>query len=241
MALPQPRPWVLDIPLYVGGESEIMCADRIIKLSSNEAALGPSPKAVEAYAAATALARYPEGNAAGLRQAIAEIHGLDRDRIICGAGSDEILCLLARAYAGPGDAVIHTEHAFAIYSIFARSVGATPVSATEKNLTADVDVILGAVTPNTKLVFLANPNNPTGTHISGAELRRLRTGLREDIILVVDAAYAEFTTAADYDDGVALAKDTPNTVVTRTFSKIYGLAALRLGWGHCFQGYSRCP
>ncbi|TAK99544.1 MAG: histidinol-phosphate transaminase [Rhodospirillaceae bacterium] len=231
MALPQPRSWVLDIPLYQGGKSEIKGVNRVIKLSSNEAALGPSPKALTAYAAANTLHRYPQDGAADLRTAIAEIHGLDPARIICGVGSDEVLCLLCRAFAGPGDEVIHTEHAYSIYAIFAKSVGAKPVAVPETDLTANVDAILSAVTPRTRLVFLANPNNPTGTYISGAELNRLRAQLREDIVLVVDAAYAEFTAAADYDDGFALAATTPNTFVTRTFSKIYGLASLRLGWG----------
>jgi histidinol-phosphate aminotransferase len=231
MALPQPRPWVLDIPLYEAGKSEIKGASRVMKLSSNEAALGPSPKALAAYAAATNLAKYPKGTSDELREAIAEIHGLDPALVICGVGSDEILSAVCRAYAGPGDEVIHTAHGFSIYAICARQVGARPVAVKETNLTADVDAILAAVTPATRVVYLANPNNPTGTYIPKDELYRLRDGLREDIILVVDAAYAEFTDKPDYDDGFALAKGTGNTVVTRTFSKIYGLASLRLGWG----------
>jgi histidinol-phosphate aminotransferase len=177
------------------------------------------------------LSRYPNGDYPPLREAIAEVHGLDPARIICGCGSDEILNLVCRAYAGPGDEVIHTAHGFAIYAIYARAVGATPVSVPETDITADVDAILGAVTPQTKIVFLANPNNPTGTYIPTSELARLRERLREDIVLVVDGAYAEFATAADYDSGLGLAVGTQNTVATRTFSKIYGLAAVRLGWG----------
>ncbi len=232
MALPQPRPGVLDLPLYVGGKSKIAGVSRVIKLSSNEAALGPSPKAVAAYEAARAdLAAYPVGPSTGLREAVADIHGLDPERIICGCGSDEILNLLCRAYAGPGDEVVYTRHGFLIYGIYAASVGAKPVQAEEKNLTADVDTLLAAVTPNTKLVFIANPNNPTGTYMPKAELERLRGGLREDILLVIDGAYAEFMTAPDYDSGLEMAKTLPNVVATRTFSKIYGLASLRIGWG----------
>jgi histidinol-phosphate aminotransferase len=231
MAAPQPRPGVLSIPLYEAGKSSVKGAVRVIKLSSNEAALGASPKAVAAYGPlAETLYRYPLGDSLELRTAIAEVHGLDAGRIICGAGSDEMFALLCRAYAGPGDEIIHTEHAFAIFAIYARSVGATPVAVLEKNLTADVDAILNAVTPNTKIVFLANPNNPTGTYIPGGELMRLWKGLREDIVLVLDGAYAEFVEAPDYDGGFDLARTAPNVVATRTFSKIYGLAALRLGW-----------
>ena len=232
MALPQPRPGVLDIPLYEGGKSRLEGAGRVIKLSSNEAALGPSPRAVAAYAAAQAsLHRYPAGDSAALKQAVAEVHGLDPARLIFGCGSDEILGLVCRAYAGPGDEVIHTAHGFLIYGIYARGVGATPVVVPENNLTADIDAMLAAVTPRTKLVFLANPNNPTGTYVDGSEIARLRAGLREDIVLVIDGAYAEFMNAADYNSGLQLAVETSNTIATRTFSKIYGLAALRLGWG----------
>ncbi len=231
MALPQPRPGVLSIPLYEAGKSQIKGAARIIKLSSNEAALGPSPKALAAYNAASAtLERYPVPDSGELRAAIAEVHGLDAARIICGCGSDEMFALLCRAYAGPGDEIIHTQYGFSIFAIYARSVGATPVAAPETDLTADVDAILAVVTPNTRLVFLANPNNPTGTYLPGAEVARLRAGLREDIVLVLDGAYAEFADASDFDGGFGLARDTTNTVVTRTFSKIYGLAAQRLGW-----------
>ena len=233
MALPQPKPGVMDITLYVGGKSRIQGVSRVIKLSSNEAALGPSPKAIAAYENAKgALHRYPAGDAGELRAAIAEIHKVDPDRIICGSGSDEILGLLCRAYAGPGDEVIHTAHGFLMYDIYTRSVGATPVSVPEKNITTDVDAILAAVTPRTKIVFIANPNNPTGTYLPTAEVERLRAGLREDIVLVLDAAYAEFMDVPDYDNGLKMAGSTPNTVVTHTFSKIYGLGALRIGWGY---------
>ncbi len=233
MALPQPRPGVLSIPLYEAGKAQIKGMSRVIKLSSNEAALGPSPAAVAAYAPlASSLQLYPAGDSADLRSAIAEVHGLEASRIICGAGSDEMFALLCRAYAGPGDEAIHTVHAFAIFGIYTKSVGATPVVVPETDLTASVDAMLAAVTPATRIVFLANPNNPTGTCISKSEVARLRDGLREDIILVLDGAYAEFVDAPDYDGGFDLARTTSNTIVTRTFSKIYGLAALRLGWAY---------
>jgi len=233
MALPQPRPGVLSIPLYEAGKSQIKGLARVMKLSSNEAALGPSPAVAKAYGELGAgLYKYPPGDSAELRAAIADVHGLDAERVICGCGSDEMFCLIARAYAGPGDEVIHTKHAFSIFAIYAKSVGATPVAVEETDLTANVDAILSAVTPATKIVFLANPNNPTGTYLPRAEVARLREGLREDIILVLDGAYAEFVDRDDYEGGFDLARTTPNTVATRTFSKIYGLAALRLGWAY---------
>ena len=232
MTAPQPNAWVLEIPLYVPGKSQVQGVARVIKLSSNEAALGPSPKAVAAYnEVAASLVKYPPGPSPELRAALAEVHGIDADRIICGLGSDEIIGFLCRAYAGPGVEVINTRHGFAMYPIYARSVGATPVSVPETNLTTDVDAILAGVTAKTKLVFIANPNNPTGTYIGRDELRRLRAQLREDIILVVDEAYAEFADMPDFESAIALANTTNNTVVMRTFSKIHGLAALRVGWG----------
>lgn len=233
MALPQPRAGLMDIPLYEGGKSSLKGHGRVIKLSSNESALGPSPAALVAHAdAASSLVRYPDGNATALKSAISDVHGLDSSQLMCGAGSDEILCLVCRAYAGPGDEVLHTAHGFLMYGIYARSVGATPVVVPETNLMADVDAILAAVTDATKIVFVANPNNPTGTVLPGADLARLRARLREDIVLVVDGAYAEFMGGADYDGGRALVESTPNTVMTRTFSKIYGLASLRVGWAY---------
>ncbi len=227
----KPRPGILDIAPYVGGESALPGRTRIIKLSSNENPLGASPRAIAAYRAeAERLHLYPDGHATALREAIGRLHGLDPDRIACGAGSDELLALLARAYVGPGDEVIFTEHGFAMYPIITRSVGATPVVAPETDLTASVDAILDAVTPRTRLVFIANPNNPTGSYLSAEEMARLRRGLPEQALLVVDAAYAEYVTRNDYDAGVRLVDAWPNVVMTRTFSKIHGLAALRLGW-----------
>ena len=231
MTLPEPRPGVLNIPVYEGGKSEISGNSGVVRLASNEAGLGPCSSAIEAFNSGSSdLHRYPPGAADRLRAAIAGVHGLDEERIICGAGSDELLCLLCRAYAGPDDEVIHTQHGFLMYAIYANSVGAAPISVPERNLTADVDAILDAVTPRTRVVFLANPNNPTGTYLPEKEINRLRSGLREDIVLAIDSAYAEFVDVDDYESGINLASSTPNTVMMRTFSKIYGLAALRIGW-----------
>ena len=234
MTGPVPRPGLLDIQPYIGGESAVPGVTRIIKLASNESALGPSPAAVEAlHAAAGDIHRYPDGACTALRRAIADGLGLDPERIVCGAGSDELLSLLCRAYAGPGDEVIHTVHGFLMYAIAARAAGATAVAVPEINLTADVDAILAAVTERTRLVFLANPNNPTGTYLPEAELRRLRDGLPDHVLLVVDAAYAEYMEVPDYEPGERLVDGLANLVTTRTFSKIYGLGGLRLGWAYC--------
>jgi len=228
---------IMQISPYVGGESALQGMERVIKLSSNEGALGPSPKAMAAYRdAAETLHRYPDGGATRLRHALAELHGLDADRIVCGAGSDEILSLLCRAYAGPGDEVLHSAHGFLMYAISARTVGAEPVSVPEHDLTADVDGLLAAVTEQTRIVFIANPNNPTGTQLNSQQVRRLHEGLPKDVLLVVDAAYAEFVDRDDYEDGAALVDRADNVVMTRTFSKIYGLGGLRLGWGYMPEG-----
>ena len=230
----QPRPGILEIAPYVGGESGLAGHARVVKLASNENPLGASPKAIAAYRAeAERLHLYPDGHATALREAIGRRYGLDPARIVCGAGSDELLSLLARAYAGPGDEVIFTEHGFAMYPIITRTVGATPVVVGETNLTADVDAILAAATPRTRIVFLANPNNPTGTYLPAEEVERLRRGLPERVLLVIDAAYAEYVARNDYEPGVRLVDAWPNVVMTRTFSKIHGLAALRLGWCYC--------
>lgn len=233
MTLPTPVPGILEIAPYIGGRAKAPGVDRVFKLSSNESPLGPSPKAVEAFrSAASQLHIYPEGGAEVLRTAIAAETGLNADRIICGNGSDELLHLLVLVYAGPGDEVLYTEHGFHVYKIAALAAGAKPVTAREANLTADVDALLKAVTPRTKLVCIANPNNPTGTYIPASEMRRLRQGLPEHVVLVIDAAYAEYVARADYTSGVELAETTPNTVMTRTFSKIHGLAGLRVGWAY---------
>jgi histidinol-phosphate aminotransferase len=232
--LPVPRPGILDIAAYVGGESHLAGVERVIKLASNEGALGPSPRAVEALRAyAPTLHRYPDGSVARLREALGARWGLEADRIVCGAGSDELITLLIRAYAGPGDEVLQSRHGFLMYGIGAKSVGASVVMAPERDLTADMDALLDAVTPRTRLVFLANPNNPTGTCVPAREIRRLHQGLPGDVVLVLDAAYAEFVLDADYDAGAALVRDSGNVVMLRTFSKLYALAGLRLGWGYC--------
>lgn len=233
MTTPTPRPGIMDIAPYVGGSHEVEGIDKVIVLSANENPLGPSPKAKEAYAAlADELHRYPEGGAVALRQAIGARFDLDPDRIVCGAGSDELISLLIKAYAGPGDEVLYSQHGFLMYAISAKAAGATPVTAPEKNLTADVDALLEKVTENTRMLFLASPNNPTGTYLSGSEMRRLREYLRDDVLLIIDAAYAEYVTAADYEAGEALVADYDNVVMLRTFSKIFGLASQRLGWAY---------
>jgi histidinol-phosphate aminotransferase len=234
MSAPEPRSGIMDIKPYVGGESAIAGKKKVIKLASNEGAFGPSPKAMAAYKkAATMLHRYPDGNATQLRKAIAARHGLDPARVVCGAGSDELLILMCKAYAGPGDEVLYTEHGFLIYPIAAKAAGATPVKVAEKDLTADVDALIARAGDKTRLLFLANPNNPTGTYLSADDMARLRAGLPKHVILVIDAAYAEFVTNNDYSPGIELVDSHDNVVMTRTFSKIFGLGGLRLGWAYC--------
>jgi len=218
---------------YVGGESVLPGQNRVIKLSSNEGAFGPPPGAIAAAAASLAnMHRYPDGGMAALRAAIGQANGLDPARIICGNGSDEILSLLIQAYGGPGTELIMSVHGFSIYEIAGKLAGCTVKKAAEKTLTTDVDAMLALVSPATRMVFLANPNNPTGTLLPQAELARLRAGLPPDVLLVIDAAYAEYVEQADYDPGVALVDAGENTVMTRTFSKIFGLGGMRLGWGY---------
>jgi histidinol-phosphate aminotransferase len=228
---PQPRPGVLEIEAYVPGKSSAPGTAKIFKLSSNETPLGPSPRATAAYQSVAAhLQDYPDGSASELREAIGRAFGLDPDRIVCGAGSDDLLNLLARAYLADGDEAIHTMHGFLVYPIATRGTGARPVVAAETDYTASVDAILAAVTKKTKIVFLANPNNPTGTYISFDEVKRLHRSLPPQILLVLDAAYAEYVRRNDYESGIELVATSENVVMTRTFSKIHGLAALRLGW-----------
>lgn len=236
MALsPTPRPGVLDIDAYVPGASQVPGGLKPIKLSSNETPLGPSPQAMDAFTAAGAkgLERYPDGEAVALREAIGRRFGLAPERIVCGAGSDELISLIAHAYLGPGDEGLFTEHGFLLYRIVVLAAGATPVVAPETNLKADVDALLAKVTPRTKVVFLANPNNPTGTYLGIDEVRRLRAALPGNVLLVLDAAYAEYVRRNDYEAGLELVATTDNTVMTRTFSKIFGLAGLRIGWAYC--------
>lgn len=228
---PQPRPGVLDIEAYVPGDSDAPGAAKVFKLSSNETPLGPSPRAIAAYkAAAGSLQEYPDGSATKLREAIGRSFGLDPDRIVCGAGSDDLLHLLAHAYLVDGDEAIYTKHGFLIYPIATLGAGGMPVVAPETNYTADVDVILGKVSGRTKIVFLANPNNPTGTCLSFDEVKRLHRGLPGHVLLVLDAAYADYVRRNDYEAGIELVATSENVVMCRTFSKIHGLASLRLGW-----------
>ena len=216
----------------MAGESAIPGATRIVKLASNEGALGPSPKAIAASQGNVEnLCRYPDGGCSELRAALGLRNGLDCARIVCGAGSDELIGILTRAYAGPGDEVLHSRYGFLMCPIIATVNGATPVPAAERDITADVDALLAKVTPRTRIVYLANPNNPTGTYLPYSEIRRLHARLPGNVLLVLDAAYAEYMIAADYHDGLELAREAENVVVLRTFSKIYALAGLRLGWG----------
>jgi histidinol-phosphate aminotransferase len=227
----RPQPGLLQIALYQGGDSRLAGHDRVLKLSSNENPFGPSPKAIEAFrSAAESLHIYPNTDHAALRAAIAEVHGLDPARILCGAGSDEIIAFLAQAYAGPGREVIHTEHGFGMYRISALAVGADPVEVPETMRKTDVDAILAACTDRTALVFVANPNNPTGTMIPASEIARLAAGLPPAALLVLDGAYAEFVSGFNGHADLVEARD--NVVMTRTFSKIHGLGGLRVGWGY---------
>ena len=228
---PQPRPGVLDIAPYVPGKSKAPGAAKVFKLSSNESPLGPSPKAVAAYREAAAhLEDYPDGDVTELRQTIGRIFGLDPARILCGAGSDDLLNLIATAYLRDGDEVIYSAHGFLMYPIYARSHGAKPIAVPEKNYTTDVDGILAAVTERTRIVFIANPNNPTGTYVPFDEIKRLHGKLPGNVILVLDAAYAEYVQRNDYEAGIELVATSENVVMCRTFSKVHGLAAVRLGW-----------
>lgn len=230
---PTPRAGILDIPAYVPGKSKAVGGAKLHKLSSNETPLGPSPRAIEAYrAAAATLERYPEDTAPSLRAAIGRVTGLSPDRIICGTGSDEVLNLVAHAYVGPGDEGIYSEHGFLVYPIVITAAGGVAVKVPEKNRTADVDALLAAVTPRTKIVFLANPNNPTGTYLPFDEVKRLQAGLPRHVVLVLDAAYAEYVRRNDYEAGIELVSTCDNVLMTRTFSKIYGLAGARLGWAY---------
>jgi histidinol-phosphate aminotransferase len=229
MTLPRPRPNLDALRPYQAA----MGQDFSFNLSANEACLGASPAALAAAAAAASNADcYPDGSSRTLRLAIGARYGLDPELSIVGAGSEELISLLVQAYVAPEEEVLFSQYGFIKYELAARAHAAIPVRAPEVEFTADVDALLAAVTPRTQVVFLANPNNPTGTYLRDAQVRRLRERLAEHIVLVVDAAYAEFVERADYADGLALAKATPNTICLRTFSKIHGLAGLRCGWGY---------
>ena len=226
-----PQPGIMEIDLYVGGQSAIAGRKDVLKLSSNENPLGPPPAAIEAITeAARAAHLYPPTDHAGLRAAIAEVHGLDADRVICGVGSDEVLQFICQAFTGPGDEIIHTEHGFSMYPILAHMAGATPVKVAERDRVVDIDAILAAVTDRTRVVMLTNPGNPTGTILPTEDLTRLADGLPGHVILVLDCAYIEY--AGDHDGGEALVRARDNVIMTRTFSKLYGLGGLRIGFGY---------
>jgi histidinol-phosphate aminotransferase len=236
MIAPQPKPWIMEIAPYVPGRATADDGRKLAKLSSNENPLGTSEAAREAFrAAASNLERYPDASGAIVREAIAAKYGLDPMRVIYGNGSDEILHLAAGAFAGPGDEVIFVRYGFSVYEIAARRVGAVPVVAPDKDYATDVDAILACVTDRTRVIYIANPNNPTGTHAPRAEIARLHANLPGHALLVLDHAYAEYQDADTDDGGMELAKFAPNVLVTRTFSKIYGLAAERIGWGYASQ------
>jgi histidinol-phosphate aminotransferase len=233
MSGPRPRPEIMRITPYVAGESSVAGVNRSYKLSSNEGAFGVPPAAAAAYAAlAEQVYRYPDGGAAALRRAIGARFGLDPARIVCGCGSDDLIYQLCLAYGGPGTEILMTRHGFSIYQIAGTYAGSTVIKTAERDLTADVDAILAAVSAATRIVFLANPNNPTGSMLPQAEVERLRAGLPADVLLVLDAAYAEYVERADYDAGVKLVNAGDNTVMTRTFSKIWGLGGMRVGWAY---------
>ncbi|MGG5819148.1 histidinol-phosphate transaminase [Falsiroseomonas sp. HW251] len=228
-----PRPSILSVEPYVGGESKVPGVNRIIKLSSNEGAFGPPPGAIAAIAESAKEAhRYPDGGATAIREAIGRRFGLDPARIVCGNGSDELLSMLILAYGGEGTELVMSAHGFMMYDITGRWAGCRVIKVPERNLTADVDGLLAAVGPRTTMMFLANPNNPTGSILPQSEVERLRAGLRDDILLVLDSAYAEYVTRPDYDPGVRLVDAATNTVMCRTFSKIFGMGGMRLGWAY---------
>jgi histidinol-phosphate aminotransferase len=233
VSAPEPKPSVLKIVPYVGGRTQSRAGRPSIKLSANETPFGPSPKAVKAYeAAAQRLHIYPDGSAAALREALGRHHGIDPNRIVCGNGSDELLHLLAQAFLGPGDAILHSAHGFLAYPIAARAAGAEVIVVPERAHAVDVEGLLARLEPRVRLLFVANPNC-TGTYLAQDEVLRLHRGLPPDVLLVLDAAYAEYVERNDYDPGFVLASRAENVVMTRTFSKVYGLAAARLGWAYC--------
>ncbi|MEL6529879.1 MAG: histidinol-phosphate transaminase [Pseudomonadota bacterium] len=229
--IPQPKPWINTIHAYVPGKATASDGRPLVKLSANENPLGTSLDALAALEASRGeAASYPDPDSKNLRAKIAEVHALNPDRIVCGTGSDELLNLAVQGFAGPGDEVLFSRHSFSVYDIAARRCGTTPVEAPDQDFTANVDALLAAANSNTRVVFLANPNNPTGSWIPSAEVERLHAGLPSDVLLVIDEAYAEYLPVEEQGTGFALADAQPNVLVTRTFSKIYGLAAERIGW-----------
>lgn len=233
MTGPTPKPWIAAMTPYTPGRSKGSSNAPVIKLSSNENPLGTSVQAEEALAEARgSLARYPDPASTALREAIAAHNHLEADRIICGTGSDEILHIAAGAYAGQGDEILYVRYGFSVYPLAAQRVGATPVESVDKDYATDVDALIAAITPRTRVIFLANPNNPTGTYTSMAEIERLHDAMPSDCLLVIDQAYAEYLEPGRAAAPLELARNADNIMVTRTFSKIYGLAAERIGWGY---------
>ena len=233
MSGPIAKDGILDMPAYVGGKEAVDGIADPFKLSANENPLGASPKALAALKNLGDPSLYPDGGARALREKLAEVNGLDAARIVCGNGSDDILSLLAQAYLGPGDEMLHTAHAFLIYKLASRATGATPIEVAETDLTASVDALLAALSDKTKVIFLANPNNPTGTMLGADDIARLHQALPAHVLLVLDGAYAEYVAPENYPAAFDMVEAHDNVVTTRTFSKAYGLAALRLGWGYC--------
>lgn len=227
---PAPKPWIAAIHAYVPGKAAGADGRPLVKLSANENPLGTSTAALAARAAAVEPSRYPDPGSTALREALGTLHGIDPTRIVLGTGSDELLNLAAQGYAGPGDEVLFSRFSFAVYDIAARRCGAVPVEAPDRDYGSNVDALLAAVTERTRVVFLANPNNPTGTYLPASEVARLHAGLPADVLFVLDQAYAEYLTPEQDDHGLALAATHDNVLVTRTFSKIYGLAGERIGW-----------
>ncbi len=231
MSKPIPKSGIMDINAYIPGKSAAPAGVKLHKLSANETPLGPSPTAKTAFAElANCLEDYPDGSSNELREAISKTHGINSDNILCGNGSDECLSLMAQCYLSKGDEAIYTEHGFLVYKIAILAAGATPIVAKENDATADVDAIINCISDKTRMIFIANPNNPTGTYLPMSEVRRLHAALPNNVILVLDAAYAEYVRRNDYESGIELVSDNENVVMTRTFSKIHGLAALRVGW-----------
>jgi len=234
MTAPRAHPSILEIEPYVGGKSKLPGHAQTIKLSSNESALGPSPRAIEAARAAVeTMHRYPDGGSSELRQAIGKRFGLDPERIVCGTGSDELIALLCRAYSGPGDEVLYSQYGFVMYPIAALSAGAKPVAAPETDYRSDIEALLARANARTKLCFIANPNNPTGTYLTVAEMKRLREGLPAGCLLVIDAAYSEYVTRNDYSAGIDLVDARDDVVMLRTFSKMFAMGGMRIGWAYC--------
>lgn len=227
---------IYEISPYVGGESDSVPNPElgyVIKLSSNEGPFGPSPKAIEAVESMTGkMHRYPDGGCNALRQALANKNNINADNIVCGAGSDEIISFLCHSYVGEGENIVYSAHGFLMYAIYAKTAGGQAVAAPEKNLCADVDTLINAVNNKTKILFIANPNNPTGSYLKRDKIEELHSRLPKDVIVVLDAAYAEYVDDPDYTIGHDLVEKHDNIVVTRTFSKAYGLGGMRVGWGH---------